>query len=99
MEVQGQVLARKIILCGVSRLNFGGPRNVSEIGSTFQMWKPHLLLMKQKGLYTHHTSQKKDTGDKVGWNHSRQLSRQVCIPRLLPLSPDKIFTGHKDRHL
>ena len=28
--------------------------------STFQMWKPHLLLMKQKGLYTHHTSQKKD---------------------------------------
>ena len=24
MEVQGQVLARKIILCGVSRLNFGG---------------------------------------------------------------------------
>ena len=59
MEVQGQVLARKIILCGVSRLNFGGPRNVSEMGSTFQMWKPHLLLMKQKGLYTHHTSQKK----------------------------------------
>ena len=60
MEVRGQVLVRKIILCGVSRLNFGGPWNVSEIGSTFQMWKPHLLLMKQKGLYTHHTSQKKD---------------------------------------
>ena len=57
MEVQGQVVVRKIILCGVSHLNFGGP---SEIGSTFQMWKPHLLLMKQKGLYTHHTSQKKD---------------------------------------
>ena len=57
MEVRGQVLARKIILCGVSHLK---PRNVSEIGSTFQMWKPHLLLMKQKGLYTHHTSQKKD---------------------------------------
>ena len=48
MEVRGQVLARKIILCGVSRLNFGGPRNVSEIGSTFQMWKPHLLLTKQR---------------------------------------------------
>ena len=60
MEVRGQVLVRKIILCGVSRLNFGGPRNVPEIGSTFQMWKPHLLLTKQKGLYTHHTSQKKD---------------------------------------
>ena len=60
MEVQGQVLLRKIILCGVSRLDFGGPQNVSEIGSTFQMWKPHLLLMKQKGLYTQHTSQKKD---------------------------------------
>ena len=59
MEVRGQVLARKIIFCGVSCLNFGGPRNVSEIGSTFQMWKPPLLLMKQKGLYTHHTSQKK----------------------------------------
>ena len=43
MEVQGQVLVRKIILCGVSRLNFGGPQNVSEIGNTFQMWKPHLL--------------------------------------------------------
>ena len=25
MEVRGQVLARKIILCGVSRLNIGGP--------------------------------------------------------------------------
>ena len=31
------------------------------------------------------------TGDKVGWNHSRQLSRQGCIPRALPFSPDKIF--------
>ena len=60
MEVRGEVLVRKIILCGDSRLNFGGPRNVSEIGSTFQMWEPHLLLTKQKGLYTHHTSQKKD---------------------------------------
>ena len=59
MEVQGQVLVRKIILCGVSRLNFGGPRNVSEIGSTFQIWKLHLISLKQKGLYTHHTSQKK----------------------------------------
>ena len=54
------LLCGKIILCGISRLNFGGPRNVSEIGSTFQIWKLHLLLMKQKGLYTHHTSQKKD---------------------------------------
>ena len=62
MEVRGQVLVRKINLChgGVSCLNFGGPRNVSEIGSTFQMWNPHLLLTKQRGLYTHHTSQKKD---------------------------------------
>ena len=60
MEVGGQMVVRKIILCGVSHLDFGGSRNVSEKGSTFQMWKPHLLLMKQKGLYTHHTSQKKD---------------------------------------
>ena len=60
MEVRGQMVVRKIILCGVSHLDFGGSRNVSEKGSTFQMWKPHLLLMKQKGLYTHHTSQKKD---------------------------------------
>ena len=60
MEVRGQMVVRKIILCGVSHLDFGGSRNVSEKGSTFQMWKPHLLLMKQKRLYTHHTSQKKD---------------------------------------
>ena len=60
MEVRGQMVVRKIILCGVSHLNFGGSRNVSEKGSTFQMWKPHLLLMKQKGLHTHHTLQKKD---------------------------------------
>ena len=57
MEVGGQVVARKIILCVVSHPK---PQNVSEIGSTSQIWKPHLLLMKQKGLYTHHTSQKKD---------------------------------------
>ena len=60
MRVRGQVLARKIILCGVSRLNFGGPRNVSEIGSTFQMWKPHLLLMKQKDFTPTTLRKKKD---------------------------------------
>ena len=54
------MVVRKIILCGVSHLDFGGSRNVSEKGSTFQIWKPHLLLMKQNGLYTYHTSQKKD---------------------------------------
>ena len=73
MEVWGQVVARKIILCGVSHLK---PRNVSEIGSTFQMWKPHLLLMKQKGLYTHHTSQK----ERPWFNYSWIINFRAYIP-------------------
>ena len=74
MEVQGQVLLRKIILCGVSRLNFGGPRKVSEIGSTFQMWKPHLLLMKGT-LHPYHFAK-----ERLRDNYSWMIKFQAYIP-------------------